>query len=170
MIGKIYFIALIAITLGMAGCSSGTKGNEQAEASKETSDSAQNDLPAMTVTLLNGNHVNTRELDGNIVIVLFQPDCDHCQREAAAIRERIALFKSYKLYFLSADQPKAVEKFASDYDLQKQPETYFAITTVEDVLRNFGPVDAPSVYIYTDRKLAHKFNGETPIERILQVL
>ena len=170
MIRHIYTFVFVLVSLLITACSNNSKESKEAESSEQSENGGQNDLPTMTVTLLSGDHVDTRTLSGKTMIILFQPDCDHCQREAEEIRERISLFKDYKLYFLSADQPSAVEKFAIDYDLQNQANAFFAITTVEDILRNFGPVAAPLVYIYADRKLVQKFNGETSIEKILQAI
>src|SRR5690606_35002084 len=123
-----------------------------------------------TASLMNGDLIDMKDLSGNVIIVLFQPDCDHCQREATAIRERIESFNQYQIYFLTADQLSAVEKFASDYDLLGQPNTTFVITMVDDILKNFGSVSTPSLYIYKNKRLVQKSNGETPIERILQAI
>ena len=76
-----------------------------------------NDLPSMTITKLDGSEVDVRALKGKMVLILFQPDCDHCQREAKEIREHIDAFKEYAIYFISADQLPAVEKFGNDSDL-----------------------------------------------------
>jgi peroxiredoxin len=132
--------------------------------------STRNDLPKMVITSFDGTQVDVRELKGNSVLILFQPDCDHCQREAKEIRENLDAFKNYNLYFISADQMPAVEKFAKDYDLLGHNNINFGMTTVQHVLDNFGPIDAPSVYIYVNQQLQHKFNGETPIAKILEVV
>ena len=64
----------------------------------------------------------------------------------------------------------AVKKFGEDYDLIGHTNVYFALTTVDDVIKNFGGIPAPSVYIYADQKLVQKFNGEVTIDRILQAI
>jgi peroxiredoxin len=130
----------------------------------------RNDLPKMIITLLNESKINVHELKGNIILILFQPDCDHCQREAKEIRENMDAFKNHTLYFVSADQLVAVKKFGEDYDLMGHTNVHFALTTVDDVIKNFGGIPAPSVYIYADQKLVQKFNGEVTIGRILQAI
>jgi hypothetical protein len=130
----------------------------------------RNDLPKMVITSLDGSQVNVHELKSNIILVLFQPDCDHCQREAKEIRDHLDAFKNYSLYFISADQMPAIEKFGKDYDLLGHTNINFGMTTVQHVLDNFGPIDAPSVYIYVNQQLQHKFNGETPIVKILEAI
>jgi peroxiredoxin len=129
-----------------------------------------NDLPRMKVTKLDGVPIDIRTLSGKIVLILFQPDCDHCQREAKEIREHIEAFKDYSLYFISSDQMPAIEKFGNDHGLLNYSNVHFASTTVESILNNLGPIPAPSVYIYSDQRLVQKFNGEIAIEKILQTI
>jgi peroxiredoxin len=130
----------------------------------------RNDLPKMIITSLDESKINVHELKGKTILILFQPDCDHCQREAKEIRENLDAFKAYTLYFISSDQLAAMKKFGEDYDLIGHANVYFAQTTVDAVLKNFGGIPTPSVYIYADQKLVQKFNGEVSIGRILQVI
>jgi peroxiredoxin len=131
---------------------------------------ATNDLPKMTVITSSRSEVNLNQLKGNTILILFQPDCDHCQREAKEIRQHLDEFKDYALYFISADQLQSIEAFGKSYDLLGHINVNFASTTVDDVIKNFGPIPAPSVYIYSDQKLVKKFNGEVAIEMILQAI
>jgi peroxiredoxin len=133
-----------------------------------SSQSTVNDLPKMQVTTLDNSQVAINELEGNTILILFQPDCDHCQREAEEIRKNLDAFNGYAIYFISADQASAIQKFGADYDLLAKKNIYFALTTVDDVIKNFGSIPAPSLYIYSGRRLLKKFNGEVTIEKILE--
>jgi hypothetical protein len=86
------------------------------------------------------------------------------------LREHLDKFKDYTLYFISADQLPSIEAFGKTYDLLGQANVTFAATSVDDVIKNFGSIPAPSVYIYSDLKLVRKFNGEVAIETILQAI
>lgn len=130
-----------------------------------------NDLPNLIVNLVNGAPLNLKELRGKTILILFQPDCDHCQRESTAIREHMSAFKGYEIYFLSATTAEDSEKFAKDYKFKNESNVHFAITSVENVIDTFGPVSAPSLYVYSEEHaLIKHFNGETPIDDILKVL
>ena len=157
-------LALIVVNLVSNCASPSTK--------TETSPQPQsvNELPEITVTTLDGSKVEVDELKGKNILILFQTECDHCQREAQEIRKHIEEFKDYNLYFISADQWPAIGKFAKDYDLANHANVYFAFTTVQNVLDYFGSIPSPSVYIYVDQRLVQKFNGEVPIEKILQAI
>lgn len=165
---KIIFLNIILIIgFKFIGCT-----KISTETKKETIEPTQkiNDLPSMNLTTTDGIQVNTQTLKGKSILILFQPDCDHCQREAKEIREHIDAFKDYTVYFISADQMPAIEKFAKEYDLLNQTNFSFGMTTVDNVLNNFGPIPAPSLYIYSDQSLVQKFNGEVSIDKILQAL
>jgi peroxiredoxin len=128
-----------------------------------------NDLPNMIISLLDGSQMNAKKLEGKTVLILFFPDCDHCQREAAQIQKHITSFKGHTLYFLTTAAKQEAEKFAVDYKLNNIKNVKFGFVTVNDVLTNFGAVATPSLYIYSsDHKLVQKFNGETNIDSILK--
>jgi peroxiredoxin len=160
----IFVFVFTLLFFGCAGPSSKTQESEQAAVP------STNDLPNMLITTLDQSKVNIHELSGKIILILFQPDCDHCQREAKEIRENLDAFEGYSLYFISADPVVAIEKFGREYDLLGHSNIYLAETTVENVINNFGSIPAPSVYIYSGQLLVQKFNGEVPIQKILNAI
>lgn len=132
---------------------------------------APNDLPNMTIAFLDGSQMHAKKLEGKTVIILFFPDCDHCQREAVQIQKELASFKDHTLYFLTTAQKQETEKFAIDYKLNNIENVKFGFITVNDVLTNFGSVSTPSLYIYSaEHKLIQKFNGETQIDQVLNYI
>jgi peroxiredoxin len=168
---KIHRLLIILFFASIIFCCSAPSSKTPVESPSESPVvQTRNDLPKMIITSVDESKINVHTLKEKTILILFQPDCDHCQREAKEIRENLNAFKEYTLYFISADQVAAVKKFGEDYDLAGRTNVYFATTTVDDVIKNFGGIPAPSVYIYTDQKLAQKFNGEVTIEKILQAL
>lgn len=130
-----------------------------------------NDLPTMPIQLNDGTELSAKTLEGKIILILFQPDCDHCQREAVQIRENLEAFKDYKLYFISSATLPEIEKFAADYELTDKDGVYFARTAAENVIGSFGPIEAPSLYLYSaEGKLVQSFNGEVDISVVLKYL
>ena len=124
----------------------------------------------MHITLVDSTRISARDLTGKNVIVMFQPDCDHCQREAKQIQENIDAFKAYQVYFVSSATGEELKKFASEYKLDNFSHIHFGSTTVEEIISSLGQIDAPSVYIYDNGKLRQKFNGETDIAEITKHL
>lgn len=141
------------------------------QATAPVATAAITDLPKLPLTTLDGTQLMANELEGGTVLVLFQPDCDHCQREATQIRENIAAFDAYKIYFVSDANLPQLSQFAQTYKLADQDNVYFAQTTLNDILNQVGPIEAPSLFVYSpEGRLVKSFIGETPIEEILKVL
>jgi peroxiredoxin len=130
-----------------------------------------NELPQLPFTQLDGAKVVAKNLRGKTVLVMFQPDCDHCQREARQIQEHLHAFDDYAVYFVSDASLPQLETFAKEYKLAGEPNVHFAQASINDILSSLGPIEAPSLFVYSeDGRLVKSFIGETPIEEILKVL
>jgi peroxiredoxin len=130
--------------------------------------SAVNAMPKMVVTLLDGTNVAMRQLKTNTIIVVFRPECDHCQHEAEEVKKNLAAFEGVKLYFVTSDPMEEIQKFADDYGLSGYPNVFFGWTSVDSVLDNFGAIATPSIYIYSeDQQLVKSFNGQVEIATVL---
>jgi peroxiredoxin len=149
---------------------------EKKQAAKsETADSVYpqqqvNQLPVMTMVDKDQNVTDANKLKGKNIIILFFPDCDHCQREATEIAERIKSFDNYTLYFLSVNPFEEISTFAVKYKLNGIQNVRFVQTTGDAIYSNFGSVPTPSIYIYDNGKLTKKFNGETKVDEIVRYL
>ena len=125
----------------------------------------------MSIRLLDQTEVNLKNLTGKVVLIFFQPDCDHCQREALQVAQNITAFKNATLYFISSDAAEKIERFSKEYNLYGKGNIFFGNTSTESVLRNFGPIATPSIYIYSDdQRLIKAFNGEVAISEVFRYL
>ena len=132
---------------------------------------AANDYPNMILTQADSTQRSAKDLKGKSVLIIYFTECDHCQREATAIRNKLSAFAGYDLWFLSTDAFPKIENFANVYKLNNQPNVHFAQIRFEDVATYFGSIPTPSVYIYSQsKKLVRAINGETPIDMIIQFL
>lgn len=157
----IVFAALVVIM----GCS----GKQESETRQKPL--ASNEFPQMQIELLNGNSLSAKSIEGKTVLILFQPDCDHCQHEAEQIENNLSVFRDYTLYFVSSSPVHELEKFANDYKLRGIPNVLFGQTTTESILNSFGPIQTPSIYIYSgEGKLVKHFNGQTEVGEIIKYL
>jgi peroxiredoxin len=127
------------------------------------------DLPTFEISLLNGTKTPVNKLSGKVALILFQPDCDHCQREAQQIQQNLKGFKDFKLYFISSATAGEIDRFSKEYKLTNLPNVFFASTSAQNIVNAFGPIEAPSIYLYSsDGKMVEKFNGEVAIEVVLK--
>lgn len=167
---KRYFqVTFVLITLLFLGCI--RKQKDSASETKTIPTTIVNELPDMQVRLMDGNTVDIKGIKSKVILVLFQPDCDHCQNEARQIEAHLDDFQQYDLYFISSASTSEVKTFAEDYNLSGRPKVWFGTTTLESILNNFGGIPAPSLYIYHEGgKLIQELNGEIDISVILKYL
>jgi cytochrome oxidase Cu insertion factor (SCO1/SenC/PrrC family) len=125
-----------------------------------------NEYPNLQMNTLDGKLIHVRDLTGNNILVFFQTDCDHCQREAKEFSENIQVFASYQLYFITVGTKQDIEVFAKDYGLNNHANVSFAQTTLDQILNGVGPISAPAVYIFREGKLIKNFDGEKPLAEI----
>ena len=161
-------ISVFFILCVLAAC---TYKKPQDNVQSEVIDVQQNELPSLRLTFADGQKISARDLTGKTVLVLLQPDCDHCQREAQQISEHSKSFDGYKVYFISSAPVTEILEFAGKYGLKGHDNFLFAETPFNDVVESFGPIETPSLYVYSaERKLVEAFNGEVAMEVIVKYL
>jgi peroxiredoxin len=140
-------------------------------ADKRVENQARPGLPPLEIQLNDGSKVSVQKLPGKVALILFFPDCDHCQREAAQIQKNIAGFKDYTLYFISSASFEDINHFASTYQLADYKNVVFARTESKNVLDVFGPIETPTIYLYDKNgDLIESFSGEVAIEVVLKYI
>lgn len=161
---KILFLCVV--TALAAGC-----GKEKPkEAVVNAVPTVANQLPALQVTLTDDDQVFFKDLKGKVLIVFFNPDCDHCQREAKMISEHKDVFSSYQVYFVTPDQMPAIQKFAVDYNLI-EPNFHFGRAEGADVFNAVGAINqVPTFMVYNDQLLVGRNEGELTIDQIRAIL
>lgn len=159
------FIGFFLMLVVLAG------GCNQSKKVEEATKQEINELPYLTYQTLKGDTVSTRTLPGGSILILFNTECDHCQREAKEISEKLEAFKNYELLFIAADSVHKIDNFSKTYNLVDKPNVKFGRAEYQDVFMNFGSIPTPSVYIYSrERKFVKSFLGETPVEELIKYL
>jgi peroxiredoxin len=158
------FLGIFVLLFFLTGCSAKKEETAQVSASQV------NEYPDLILTLSNGEKLSTKTLKGNNIIILFQPDCEHCQHEAVQIEQRLEEFKDYTLYFISSSPMEQITAFAKNFGLENNKKVRFAWTSNEGVLTYYGAIPTPSIYVYSKGELRTSFNGQTDVENILKAL
>lgn len=168
---KFAFIIIGALCVFNSGCQKKTTDSEQSTQQPQAPPPPKNDRPNLTVALVDGQSANLKYQEQKMLLVLFQPECDDCQREVMQIRENLQSFDGYQLFFVSSHPTEELRKFSVNYKLADQPNVHFGQVSVEAVIASFGQIKAPSVFIYDGNgKLVKDFRGETDINLIKQSL
>lgn len=168
------FIGALILVFSLLSCSqSGSNEEKNTPAAANTqAAAASNELPKLTFTTLEGQQLTLNEdYKGKPILVLFQPECEDCQREAKQIADNMEAFEGHFLYFVSSAPKPQIAAFAEHFKLNDYQNVVFAQTTVQEVINNLGPVPAPSVFIFSEEgKLIKTFKGEVGIEKIMSAL
>lgn len=166
MISRIFVFTFAAITtICLWSC------DQASRKPAENPNQEINELPYLDYKTLSGESSSTRNLPGASILILFNTDCDHCQREAKEIAEKSEAFKNYELLFIAADSVHHIENFAKTYNLTNKPNIKFGQAEFQDVFVNFGSIPTPAIYVYSrERKFVKSFLGETPVEEVIKYL
>lgn len=162
-----YFLQFVLIALTIWSCTEKSAKVEQPESPVAPSPVADvgsyngpAGVPSFPMLDINNNQLNSADLTGNLTLIFFNPDCDHCQREAQSINKAKELFKAKQMYFVSVDELDAILKFRTDYGLTED-NFHFSKSDVELVVRAMGPISSvPSMYFFKNGKMTGQMEGE----------
>lgn len=101
------------------------------------------------------------------IIMMFSPDCEHCQAETKELTAKISLFKKAQIIMVSPLDFNYMRQFYNEYRIADYPTitmgrdpSYFLGTFFK--VRSF-----PSIFVYDKKgKLVNNFTGETSVEDI----
>jgi thioredoxin-related protein len=101
------------------------------------------------------------------IIIMFSPDCEHCQAETKELTEHIGLFKKAQIIMASPLDFNYLRKFYDEYKIADYPTitmgrdpSYFLGTFFK--VRSF-----PAIFVYNKKgNLVTSFTGSTPVEQI----
>ena len=105
------------------------------------------------------------------IIIMFSPDCEHCQAETKALTANIDLFKKAQIVMASPLDYNYLKKFYIEYKIADYPNitmgrdpSYFLGTFYK--VRSF-----PAIFVY-DKKgnYVTSFSGSVPIEQVAAAL
>jgi cytochrome oxidase Cu insertion factor (SCO1/SenC/PrrC family) len=158
----------LMLYLVLMGCASKPEKEQEV---KTLAQPEINDLPSVILIEPNGSQFSTRTLPGNTILIFFGATCDHCQREATQIHDNLKKFDRYTLYFISMDPFPVIDKFAKEYGINDRPNIRFMRADGASVSSSLGYIKTPTILVYAaNRKLVKRFDGETKVEEILDVL
>jgi len=139
-----------------------------AEAKPSTQNS--NQMPGFSITKTDGSKLDFKTVNGKVLVVFFNPSCDHCQREAKLISENKDVIKNYEVYFISPEPLDSIAKFSYDYHLVEE-NVHFAQGNGAEIINAVGPITTvPTMFIYDQQQFKAKMEGEITIDKLSQML
>ncbi len=105
-----------------------------------------------------------------IVLIYFNTECDHCQREIAGLRDKRELLAAASLVLMSAQPLEEIQRFSATIDFGLT-DTRVVHVTPEQIATVFGTLGLPHIFVFSkEGRLLEIFSGETPPEAIAAVL
>jgi thioredoxin-related protein len=106
-----------------------------------------------------------------VLIMIFSPDCEHCQHETKELIKHMELFKKVQIVMCSPLDYKYLLKFYNEYQLYQYPN----ITIGRDdtyILGSFYNIhNFPSIFLYDKKgELVKDYDGSVPVEKIAESL
>ena len=117
-------------------------------------------------------HTPPLMIDGkSTLIILFDPDCEHCQYEAEQLQKHHRELAHANVYLLTTQSYARAYTFAHHYGLDTLAMMHVGTLTRDESYRLFGPTSVPHLFIYgSDGQLRKEYKGETKIEALLNAL
>ena len=89
-----------------------------------------------------------------LMIIYFDPFCDHCNEFAARISEQEAQWEDMVYYWVSEESEANIQEFIEKYPALKEGYHYFLRDGKYEFDKLFGYSEVPSIFIFDE---AHEF-------------
>lgn len=107
----------------------------------------------------------------NVIIMVFSPDCDHCQHKVKDIMTNINLFKNTQIIMISNLGYLYVKKFYEEYKLAKYPNIVMGMDYRYQLGNFFNISSVPTLFLYNKNgKFIKTFNRDVPLQTIAKSL
>ncbi|MEP6713398.1 MAG: thioredoxin domain-containing protein [Ferruginibacter sp.] len=129
--------------------------------------------PFKIITLPDSSQFSKDDLKKNkaTVIMIFSPDCEHCQRATKDLQKHIDLFKNVQIIMASPLDLDIIKRFYVAYNIAAYPNIIMGRDGSYFLGSFFKITNFPSIFVY-DKKgnFVQKFEGDVSFSKIAEVL
>ncbi|MBS1687799.1 MAG: redoxin domain-containing protein [Bacteroidetes bacterium] len=155
----------------MVLCLLSTTNSQAQKHSKKDYKTIGKPLPQLKIVTLDGKTITNKDLNNkaNLVVMLFNPICEHCQDETQLLESNIALFKQSKLLMITAPMMGSYLKtFVDNYHISQYSKNIMIGLDSGSTINNlFTYEPLPQLNVYNaKRKLIKVFSGNTSIDSL----
>ncbi len=179
MLRKLLVIALLFGTVAVTYAQKKDKKKKKNKGNTEqvATDTAKIDykeigtpLPPLKITTRTGEKFTEEDFksDGSLLIMMFNPTCDHCQEETTILQKNIDKFKKSKILLVAAPSMIDYLEFYNNVTrYSKYPQMVVGVDSAGFIDKTFTYASLPQINIYDkDRKLVKIFAGVTAFDAI----
>jgi hypothetical protein len=129
-------------------------------------------IPKFTLNLTTGKSFSNTQIPKTryTCIIIFSPDCSHCQDEATELTKNAAKFKSVFFIWNSYKEMKEIKDFATKYGLDKQANVVVGRDPEFSIPVFFRPRMTPFVAIYDKGQFLKVYEQGVKVPELLKII
>jgi thiol-disulfide isomerase/thioredoxin len=129
-------------------------------------------IPRFTLNLTTGKSFSNTQIPKTkyTCIIIFSPDCSHCQEEAAELTKNADKFKSVFFIWNSYKEMADIKAFATKYGLDKQSNVVIGKDPEFSIPVFFRPRMTPFVALYEKGQLLKVYEQGVKVPELLKII
>ena len=129
-------------------------------------------IPKFTLNLTTGKSFSNTQIPKTkyTCIIIFSPDCSHCQEEAADLTKNADKFKSVFFIWNSYKEMADIKVFATKYGLDKQSNVIVGRDPEFSIPVFFRPRMTPFVALYANGQLLKVYEQGVKVPELLKII
>jgi thiol-disulfide isomerase/thioredoxin len=129
-------------------------------------------IPKFTLNLTTGKSFSNTQIPKTkyTCIIIFSPDCSHCQEEAAELTKNADKFKSVFFIWNSYKEMADIKAFATKYGLDKQSNVIVGRDPEFSIPVFFRPRMTPFVALYDKGQLLKVYEQGVKVPELLKII
>jgi thiol-disulfide isomerase/thioredoxin len=129
-------------------------------------------LPSFSITSVDGKEITNKQIPKYkfTCIIIFSPDCPHCEKEAAEINKYPEKFKNVLFIWDSYRDMESIKKFAEKYNLINQPNVVIGRDPNFTLPTFFRPRMTPFMAIYLKGTLLKVYEQGTDVFELVKII
>lgn len=131
-------------------------------------------IPSFKLTLSNNKTFNASDLPKGkpLVLIYFDPDCDHCQKLMDELFKRIHSFKKTEMVLVTFKPISEVIAFEKKYGTRKYANMKVGTEGTLFYLRNYYKLMKMPFIVLYDKKgnYSHSYRDQTPLDDLIDRL
>lgn len=131
-------------------------------------------LPLVRFFTKEGKYITNETInnDAHLIIMMFNPTCEHCEDQTIKFKENIFLFRKTNLVLVAASiMVPHLGYFIGNTKIAEYPTIQVSVDSSNFINKTFLYQPLPQINIYDkNRRLIRVFSGETPMDSLKQFI
>ena len=130
-------------------------------------------IPTFSIVSVDGKEITNKQLSNKYkytCIIIFSPDCSHCEHEASEISKNADKFKDVQFIWDSYREMDLIKKFAIKYNLSDQPNVIIGRDPAFSIPSFYRPKMTPFVALYNKGNLVRVWDQGAEVNELIKII